>query len=40
LHHFLHEWPGIIREFLFGIIGGLLALLLVGATKKIIGKSK
>lgn len=36
LHHILPEWPTLIKEFTFGVIGGLLALVLVAAAKKIL----
>lgn len=36
LHHILPEWPTLIKEFTFGVIGGLLALALVAAAKKIL----
>lgn len=34
LHHILPEWPTLIKEFTFGVLGGLLALVLVAAAKK------
>ncbi len=33
-HHLLHNWPIIIKEFVFGIIGGILALALITIFKK------
>ena len=36
LHHILPEWPTLIKEFTFGVLGGLLALVLVAAAKKIL----
>ncbi|AXE18384.1 DUF808 domain-containing protein [Runella rosea] len=36
LHHILPEWPTLIKEFTFGVIGGLLALALVAAAKTIL----
>lgn len=35
LHHFLPTWPGIVKEFAFGVLGGLLALVLIVGGKKI-----
>ncbi len=36
LHHILPEWPTLLKEFTFGVIGGLLALALVAAAKTIL----
>lgn len=36
LHHVLPEWPSLIKEFMFGVLGGLLALALVAAAKTIL----
>ncbi|WP_428656545.1 DUF808 family protein [Runella sp.] len=36
LHHILPKWPTIIKEFTFGVLGGLLALALVSAVKIIL----
>lgn len=36
LHHILPEWPTLIKEFTFGVLGGLLALALVAAAKTIL----
>lgn len=36
LHHILPEWPTLVKEFTFGVIGGLLALALLAAAKKIL----
>ena len=35
MHHFLPSWPSVVKEFAFGVLGGLLALLLVVGGKKI-----
>ncbi len=35
LHHILSDWPTLLKEFTFGVIGGLLALALVAAAKMI-----
>lgn len=34
LHHILPEWPDIIKEFLFGLLGGLIAVVLMTVGKK------
>jgi predicted DNA repair protein MutK len=34
LHHILPEWPTIIKEFIFGVLGGILALILIVIVKK------
>jgi uncharacterized protein len=36
LHHILPEWPNIIKEFAFGVLGGLFVLILIAATKVIL----
>ncbi len=36
LHHILLEWPTIIKEFIFGVLGGICALVLVAIIKKIL----
>lgn len=38
LHHFLFEWPSIIREFIFGIMGGILSLIIISIFKKAFQK--
>lgn len=40
LHHFLPEWPVMVKEFTCGVVGGLLILTLVAAGKKIISLFK
>lgn len=35
LHHTLSDWPTIIKEFIFGILGGILVLFLIAIVKKI-----
>ncbi|MFM6456454.1 MAG: DUF808 family protein, partial [Planktothrix sp.] len=40
LHHLLHEWPDSLKEFMFGIIGGLLVLALVSGGKFVYSKIK
>ena len=40
LHHVLSGWPSIIKEFSFGVIGGILALVLITIVKKIISLFK
>lgn len=37
LHHVLPEWPSLIKEFTFGIIGGLFFLGLLAVGKKVLG---
>jgi len=34
LHHILSAWPSIIKEFIFGILGGIVALVLIAIVKK------
>ncbi|MES2836745.1 MAG: DUF808 domain-containing protein [Bacteroidota bacterium] len=36
LHHILPEWPSMLKEFTFGVVGGLISLILIIAIKKII----
>ncbi|MFN8347395.1 MAG: DUF808 family protein [Spirosomataceae bacterium] len=36
LHHLLPEWPALIKEFTFGVLGGVLAFVLVAAAKIIL----
>lgn len=36
LHHILSEWPTIIKEFIFGLLGGIFALVLITIVKKIL----
>ncbi len=40
LHHILSGWPSILKEFSFGVIGGILALVLISIAKKIISLFK
>ncbi len=40
LHHILAEWPSIIKEFTFGVLGGIFTLALVAIVKKIISLFK
>lgn len=40
LHHILSEWPTIIKEFTFGVLGGLFALVLIAVVKKILSLFK
>jgi predicted DNA repair protein MutK len=40
LHHILSEWPPIIKEFIFGVLGGIFALVLVAVVKKILSLLK
>lgn len=40
LHHLLPKWPAIIKEFSFGVLGGLLALALVSVAKLILSLFK
>jgi len=34
LHHILSAWPSIIKEFIFGVLGGIVALVLIAIVKK------
>jgi len=36
LHHILPEWPTIIKEFILGVLGGIIAFVLIAIVKKII----
>ncbi len=36
LHHILSEWPTIIKEFIFGVLGGIFALVLTAIVKKLL----
>jgi predicted DNA repair protein MutK len=36
LHHILPEWPTIIKEFILGVLGGIIAFVLTTIVKKII----
>jgi len=40
LHHALPDFPGIVKELLFGLGGGIIAVLLFTIGKKIFGKKK
>ncbi len=40
LHHILAEWPSIIKEFTFGILGGITSLVLMAIVKKILSLYK
>jgi predicted DNA repair protein MutK len=40
LHHILPNWPTIIKEFLLGVVGGILALVSIEIVKKIISLFK
>lgn len=40
LHHILPNWPTIINEFLLGVVGGIIALILITIVKKIISLFK
>lgn len=40
LHHILLEWPEILKEFTFGIIGGIVALVVISIVKKIFSLFK
>jgi predicted DNA repair protein MutK len=37
LHHILPEWPNIIKDFIFGVLGGVFILFLISIFKKIKG---
>ncbi len=37
LHHFLPEWPDLLKEATFGVVGGLLMVALITTGKKVIG---
>lgn len=40
LHHYLESWPGMLKETVFGIAGGLAAVLVITVVKKIVGLVK
>jgi predicted DNA repair protein MutK len=40
LHHLLPTWPTIIKEFLLGVVGGIIALVSIAVVKKIISLFK
>jgi predicted DNA repair protein MutK len=40
LHHILSAWPSIIKEFTLGVVGGILALVLIAIVKKIVSLFK
>ncbi|MGE8241300.1 MAG: DUF808 domain-containing protein, partial [Sphingobacterium sp.] len=40
LHHVLPNFPSMAKEFLFGLGGGIIAVLLFTVGKKIFGKKK
>lgn len=40
LHHLLSGWPSILKEFIFGLLGGIVALVLITLVKKIISLFK
>jgi predicted DNA repair protein MutK len=40
LHHFLPEWPALLKETTFGVIGGLLMVCLINISKKVMGLLK
>jgi predicted DNA repair protein MutK len=40
LHHILPEWPSFLKEFTFGIIGGMLLLGLLAVGKNVLGMLK
>jgi len=40
LHHILSNWPSIIKEFIFGVLGGISALFLITIVKIIISQFK
>lgn len=40
LHHILPNWPTIIKEFLLGMVGGIIALVSIAIVKKIISLFK
>lgn len=40
LHHILAEWPSIIKEFTFGVLGGITSLVLMAIVKKILSLYK
>ena len=40
LHHILSEWPTLIKESIFGVIGGIITLIIIAFVKKIISLFK
>lgn len=38
LHHVLPAWPSIVKEFAYGIVGGLVLLLIISISKLLVGK--
>ncbi len=40
IHDFLHTWPGLLRDFTIGLIGGILCLVLVNGVKAVLPKKK
>jgi predicted DNA repair protein MutK len=40
LHHYLPEWPALLKEATFGVIGGLLMVGLITTSKKVMGLFK
>ncbi|MDC1230139.1 twin-arginine translocase subunit TatC [bacterium] len=40
LHHFLEQWPSLLRDFVIGLLGGGLCLLLVSGIKAVLPKKK
>jgi predicted DNA repair protein MutK len=36
LHHILPEWPSIIKEFVFGVVAGIIVFVLIGGIKNMI----
>lgn len=40
LHHILPNWPTMLKEFVFGIVGGIIALVSIAIVKKIISLFK
>jgi predicted DNA repair protein MutK len=40
LHHILPEWPNSLKELVFGVTGGIVALLIISTFKKILSRVK
>ena len=40
IHHLLEVWPDLLRELVFGITGGLVAVFIISGTKKIVRLAK
>ena len=40
LHHFLEQWPSLLKDFVIGLLGGGLCLLLVSGIKAVLPKKK